>query len=483
MGVVALLASWREEAVIVSKRKPFGVRRVGRRSVSLLFAWGLAFGVLAAPASAEDPKPAPEKPAPEKPAPAKPAPAKPPVPKKAEATPPAPPPRPFEFHNDQLIEDKDGRVTYFYRTNFATPQALQGSLRLMGVSGDGKGPIPVRLQAFAQQNQLLIQGLPEDVEILLDMIGYFDVAAPQVYIETKVVEITWDSNFEFGLDHIWDRSIAGPDTIFRGSSSVLNPPSFLRSTFPPGFPFQGVGSTWGFTGKNAEKYGPLEVTIQAMQINGKAEVLSKPSIIATQGIQAEVQTSETTPIARFDNASGNATTVTNQTYRFDRVDSGVTLTVKPTHIGEGFVTLELNPVVKGIQGQSATRINETFVPITTSRSAKTTVTLADGETLVIGGLYTSASTKQVAKTPIISDLPLVGELFTRTRETKQKTELVFILTPRIMRKQGEFKIVVPESEIKRLEGLGEGEGEGKCKTPVGPFGIRKPGAYLDELDD
>ncbi|MDJ0975391.1 MAG: hypothetical protein QNJ98_13080 [Planctomycetota bacterium] len=474
--------------MIVSKTKLPRFHHLGRLAVSALFASALCLGVHAAPAQAEDPKPKPpaqKPPAPKPPAakaPAKPAPAKPPAPK-PEAKPPAPPPRPFEFHNDQLIEDKDGRVTYFYRTNFATPQALQASLRLMGVTGDGKGPIPVRLQAFAQQNQLLIQGLPEDVEILLDMIGYFDVSAPQVYIETKVVEITWDSNFEFGLDHIWDRSMEGPTTLFRGSSSVLNPPSFLRSTFPPGFPFQGVSSTWGFTGKNAERFGPLEVTIQAMQINGKAEVLSKPSIIATQGIQAQVQTSETTPIARFDNASGNATTVTNQTYRFDRVDAGVTLTVKPTHIGEGFVTLELNPVVKGIQGQSATRINETFVPITTSRSAKTTVTLADGETMVIGGLYTSASTKQIAKTPIISDLPLVGELFTRTRETKQKTELVFILTPRIMRKQGDLKIVVPESEIQRLESLGDEEGDGKCKTPVGPFGIRKPGAYLDELDD
>lgn len=445
-----------------------------------MFVLGLCLALLPSAASAEDAKP-PAKPAAKAPAKAAPktAPPKPP----AKPAQPTPPPRPFEFHNDQLIEGKDGKVTYFYRTNFVKPTDLAASLKTMGVTGDGKGPIPVALKPFLAQNQLLVSGLPEDVEILLDMIAYFDVGAPQVYIEAKVVEITWDSNFEFGLDHIADRSSVGPDTLFRGGGGILNPPSALRSGFPPGFPFQGTSAIFGLVGKNAEKYGDLSLTLQAMQINGKAEVLSKPSIIATQGVQAEVKTQETTPIARFDNSSGNATGVTSRVFRFDRVDAGVTLLVKPSHIGESFVTLELNPQVKGLKDQSATRINETFVPITTSRSAKTTVTLGDGETLVIGGLYTSATQKQIAKTPILSDMPLLGDIFTRRRETKQKTELIFILTPRIMRRGGDFKIVVPESEIERLEGLDSGETAGKCKEWKGPFGIRKPGAYLDELDD
>ena len=76
---------------------------------------------------------------------------------------------------------------------------------------------------------------------------------------------------------------------------------------------------------------------------------------------------------------------------------------------------------------------------------------------------------------------MLGDLLTRTRETKRKTELVFLLTPRIVRKTQDIKIVIPPSEVRRLEG--GGDAEPACEGFKWPFGIRKPGAYLDELDD
>jgi general secretion pathway protein D len=378
---------------------------------------------------------------------------------------------PLEFHNEQLIEKADGSVVYFYRTNFVKPSQLAGSLNTLGI-----GNLGVALKPFDTQNQLVLEGLPEAVEILIDAIGYFDVSAPQVFIETEVIEITWNSDFEFGLDWEWLRSPVGPDTLFQGTSGVLNPPSFLSSTFPPFFPFQGSGLGFGFTGSNAEKYGPASMTLQALQINGKAEVLSRPSIVATQGIQASVSTEEKVPIARFDNADNNVAR-----FRYDNLTSGVTLKVTAQHIGDIYVTLNVEPLVKGLQGVAANRLSGAFAPITTERKASTTVTLADGETLVIGGLYTNSSVKEKAKTPILSDLPILGDILTRTRETKRKTELVFLLTPRIIRKNQDLKIVIPPSEVRRLE---EGdETKPKCPEFKLPFGIRKPGAYLDELDD
>ena len=95
---------------------------------------------------------------------------------------------------------------------------------------------------------------------------------------------------------------------------------------------------------------------------------------------------------------------------------------------------------------------------------------------MIGGLFTNQSVKEKAKTPLFSDLPLVGELFTRTRETKQKTELVFILTPHIVRKTGDLKIITPPGELQRLEKTEERD----CEPPLI---FRKPGAHLDEFDD
>ena len=402
-----------------------------------------------APASADDPPtPTPTPTADEAAKPATPPAADPAAEKKPALT----------FHNEELIERADGTVVYFYRTNFAVPKSIIGALTAMNFD-KLPGLIAIR-ELPGNTNQLVVEGESDVVEMVLDVLQYFDVAQPQVFIEAKVIEITYDSNFEFGLDYLHDRAAGGPNTFFRGASAVLNPPSFLRSGFPPGFPFQGSEANFGFAGQNALDFGAFALNYQALQIQGKAEVLSKPSIIATQGVKAMVTTEESTPIAALATAATG-----NVQFRSQIVKTGVKLEVTPSHIGEQFVTLSIVPEVKGAAALAASRPGGTFAPIETLRSANTTVTLRDGETLVIGGLYTNTSTSEKAKTPFFSDLPLLGDLFTRSKETKQKTELIFILTPHIVRKTSDLNIVVPPKELERLEGTNKDDKD-CCDKPL-----------------
>jgi type II secretory pathway component GspD/PulD (secretin) len=389
----------------------------------------------------------------------------------------------LEFHNDALIERADGTIAYFYRTNFITPKDLMAALTASGFDkllsvGTNRASATQPMQQVERQNVLVIEGEPEAIEMVLDAIAYFDVAAPQVFVEAKVIEVTYDSNFEVGLDYTWDRSTVGPQTFFRGATSILNPPTFLSSGYPPSFPFQGTGVGFGFVGNTAERFGAFDMQLQAMQMSGKAEVLSKPSIIATQGIEAQVTTSEDRPVVTLQSANRGG-----ETFNTSSVRSGVSLRVKPTHIGEAFVTLEIEPKVEGLAGLATNTPGGTFSPIKTTRTAKTTVTLGNGETLVIGGLYTNGSTIEKARTPFLSDLPLLGELFTRTRETKAKTELIFILTPTIVRKTKDLKIVVPPAELERLETV-ESKKDSDCDCPPKPPQLPPPpgwGArFLDE---
>jgi type II secretory pathway component GspD/PulD (secretin) len=361
-----------------------------------------------------------------------------------------------------VIEREDGTIVYFYRTNFITATELKASLEAL-----------VKIPSVAyktlngkdlQQNVLLIEGEVDAVAMAVETAAYFDVSAPQVFIEAKVIEITYESNFEFGLDYLMSRDQTGPNTLFRGAQSILNPSSFIQSTLPGGLPFQGTSLLFGFVGKQAEKFGLLDVTLQALQLEGKAEVLSKPSIICTQGLPAEVKTSESRWILQFQRADRN-----NENYIGSALNTGVTLTVTAKHIGESFVTMEVFPQVEGAQGITSS-VGGTLQPIQTKRSAKTTVTMADGETLVIGGLYTNSSLKEKAKTPLLSDIPLLGELFTRTREAKVKTELVFLLTPTIVRKTSDLKVITPPAELERLEGAEEGS------TPRAPRAFCPPTA-------
>ncbi len=319
-------------------------------------------------------------------------------------------------------------------------------------------PIPTVLYSeFERQNILIIDGEPEDVDLALEAAAYFDVSAPQVFIEAKVLEITYDSNFEFGLDYLWSRDEVGPNTLFRGAEGVLNPTSYIGSQRPGGLPFQGTSLLFGFLGPKAEEYGLLDVTLQALQMDGKAEVLSKPTIITTENVEAIVSTTEDRQIVQFQSADRN-----NERYQSFPLLTGVTLKVKPTHIGENFVTLDIAPEVRGLQGASV-QGTATLRPIMTTRKIQTTVTMADGETLVIGGLYSTSKVNSKAKTPLLSDIPFLGCLFTRQQEAKAKTEVVFMLKPTIVRKGAAgVKIVTPPAELERLEE------EGDCFRPAGP---------------
>jgi general secretion pathway protein D len=138
------------------------------------------------------------------------------------------------------------------------------------------------------------------------------------------------------------------------------------------------------------------------------------------------------------------------------VTTGVKFQIVPQHIGDLYVKMDVTPTVNGIAGLGASRLG-TFAPIQTVRSAKTQVVMRDGETLVIGGLFTNNRYTEKAKTPVLSEIPVLGNLFTRTRETTAKTELVIMITPRIVRKTADVGIIVPPEELKRLEAKEEEE--------------------------
>jgi type II secretory pathway component GspD/PulD (secretin) len=282
----------------------------------------------------------------------------------------------------------------------------------------------------------------------LDAFAYFDIPEPQVYVEAKIIEITYESNFEFGLASFLDRNQGGPNTFWRGESISLQAPSVLTEQQPGSLPFQGVELGFGLVGKMAEKYGALDLTIQAMQRNGTAEVLSKPSIVATQGQPASVKTGQRIPVLQVNtaNITGTIEAVTSGN---STVDTKIELAVLPKFIGDGFVTLDLRPTVQGVTGFSQGP-GGTSAPIISTREASTVVTMADGETLIVGGLYTNSTVSDKAKIPLLADIPGLGKLFQRTKDQRVKTELVFFVTPHILRKRSDFRVIAPPGEAERL---------------------------------
>jgi type II secretory pathway component GspD/PulD (secretin) len=381
--------------------------------------------------------------------------------------PPAPPPPPVPWTKDAPAEvtggQTEGRMQcpagkeiYVYRPNFVSTAELVAAFGVGGLLKIGclqvrDMPRPSAPGAPPNSSGLLfLQGTPDEIETALDAIAYFDIPDPQVFVEAKIIEVTYDSNFEFGFSTLFDRDQAGPNTFFRGGSATLNPPSFFQSQLPGNLPFQGAGLSFGFVGKAAQEFGFMDLTLQAMQRDGTAEVLSKPSIVATERIKASVQTGQKTPVIGLTSAVQFAGQTTGQlTLTTSYVETKIGLDVIATHIGESFVTMDVHPTVSGVTGFSVGE-GGTSAPIISDRTAHTTVTMADGDTLIIGGLYTNSTVSDKAKLPFLGDLPGIGKLFSRTKDQKVKTELVFFITPHILRKKTDFKVITPPGEAERL---------------------------------
>ena len=390
------------------------------------------------------------------PPPAPPAPAAPAAP---------PPPTPWTKENpadvtrggtEGRIQCPKGKEIYVYRPNFVPTAELvaafgPGGLLRIGClqARDMPRPSPDALHPLSS-GLLFLQGTPDEIETALDAIAYFDVPDPQVFVEAKIIEVTYDSNFEFGFSTIFDRDKSGPNTFFRGGTATLNPPSFFQSQLPGNLPFQGAGLSFGFVGAAAKEFGFLDLTLQALQHDGTAEVLSKPSIVATERVKASVQTGQKTPVIGLVNAQQTPGTLTPLlNLQTSYVETKIGLDVTPTHIGDSFVTMDVQPTVSGVTGFSVGE-GGTSAPIISDRTAHTTVTMADGDTLIIGGLYTNSTVSDKAKLPFLGDLPGIGKLFTRTKDQKVKTELVFFITPHILRKKTDYKIITPPGEEERL---------------------------------
>jgi type II secretory pathway component GspD/PulD (secretin) len=393
-------------------------------------------------------------------------------------------PRDYYFLRDDLVRNKDGTVTLFYVTNHIGASTLKKSLDALKVPGlatmtRGRDTFRVaydaRLRAVnlaapptrtvgIDENVLLLTFPPAYKDIVEEFLERFDVAEAQVYIKAKVVEVTLDSNLEYGVSWFFDRGGGDPATGVPGSA---NPNSFFRafrSQFRPGS-FSGAPLSPENTGLSllfddlTMDEGTITATIEALQERGSANILSEPSIVATQGQLATLVTGEETPVQeiKVTGASETITTIFKPT--------GIQLDFHPLHIGREFVKLRVRVEVSSITG-FVTAVSTQFVvqnPVIAQRNAESVVTIRDGMTLVIGGLYAISEIEDKSGVPILADIPVLGWLFSKKKKTKVKSELDFFITPHILRQRLAKTVFVPPGEKGRLERI-KGDQDAEAKS-------------------
>ena len=283
-----------------------------------------------------------------------------------------------------------------------------------------------------KSNTVLVNASPKYLERVREIIKELDVDPPQVLIQVLLAEVSLDSSEalgpEFGGARIGDVGIA---------AGMGNVPGVGGSTGAPFF-----GSLFSNKGTPNVAIGTedFELLINALASQSRVQVLSNPSVMVENNSDGFIQVGETVrlPDSVSFSSAGQQSSVTPE-------EIGILLKVRPSINPDGFVRMEIEPEISRLSLQT-TQISENFEsPVVTRRRATTTVTVKDGQTVVIGGLISDRFERIDTKIPFLGDIPLVGALFRQFKENSSKTELLIVLTPHVVRSPSTASSETPDT--------------------------------------
>jgi general secretion pathway protein D len=290
----------------------------------------------------------------------------------------------------------------------------------------------------------------ETSQQISNVIANLDEPKPQVLIKVVFMEVQHNDASDIGIQGSYTgkssdfSAITGYITNYSGSNITSILP--IRQSFNVGNNF-GIPQTPAGASGSGGVYQLLgsdfTATLQAVAAAGKAQVLSRPSILARDGQLAKIVVGQQIylPSGVTYTTTGSSTIpIINGTY----TDIGIILDVTP-YIGDnGLIEMILQPQISSVDtstpGQliasSSTLLGSSSTPVYAPniniRSADTVVITPDAQTVVIGGLLSSDKASSVTKVPILGDIPVLGNLFKFTAKSATKTELLMFLTPHVI---------------------------------------------------
>jgi type II secretory pathway component GspD/PulD (secretin) len=296
---------------------------------------------------------------------------------------------------DKLAPPPEVPETIAYRLSFGDPNAIRAAVAA-AVPG-------VRVAVDARTNALLITGTSAQHEEVVKVLGTLDVRIPQVVIQVHVVEVGTSYVKTLGLFGGQGSAVGGPGTF--GTVAVDSANNRLTFT---------LASTTLFF-----------FQLQALINEGKARVVTAPRVATLDGNKATIILGQRIPIFTSVTVGGQLQTTVN--YQ----DVGVQLETTPRVNSDQVITLGLKPTVSSL-GASVSSGGQTAF-IINNRTADTQLSVQDGRTIVLGGLISRDERLTTIKVPVLGDIPILGEMFKNTNTTITETELIFLITPQIVK--------------------------------------------------
>lgn len=297
----------------------------------------------------------------------------------------------------------------------------------------------VRVIADKDNNALLILATPTDYEIIESALRKLDVVPKQVLVEVTVAEVTLSDDLKFGVDWFLNGRSVGNASVTDGTLNL------------GGLPTTPTGAVPLFTGLQLinRKGGDVRAVLNALGKDGRLQVLATPQLMVLDNQKAQIKVGDKISVqTQQQSVAGSTSGLINS---FQYIETGILLAVTPRINSGGQVTLEVSQEVSVPQPASVAGAN----PDISQRTASTSVVVASGESIVLGGLIREDNTRGTSGIPLLSKIPVLGAAFGSQTIVKRRTETILLIRPVVITNAAQAAQATEElrSRMPSLEGL------------------------------
>ena len=306
----------------------------------------------------------------------------------------------------------------------------------------------LRIVADPATNSLIVYGTAQEFQNIKNILKELDAVPRQVLLDVLVLEVSLDDKESLGLDYeirpgnttFFDRTLPSRGGVLTGLLNSLSGAAAAGGLTP--FPL-GVSGVFG--------PGNVRILVNALASDSRTKILSTPSVLATDNRPARIQVGSeepiatgavSTPIATGTTAGTGFASSTTVQYR----NTGRIVTIIPQVNSKGLVNLQA--LVEVSQRGLNVTVGQDSFPSFDIRQAETTAVVQDGDTLAIGGMIGENRNNDKNGVPYLMDIPVLGRFFRTTSDRIQRTELIMLITPHVIRSRTEGTEVTEELKSK-----------------------------------
>jgi type IV pilus assembly protein PilQ len=389
-------------------------------------------------------------------------------------------PEKIEIMQEALRRFEQKNLIEVFQLNYAKAKEVEEGLRTQ-LDSKKVGLI----KADERSNQVIVQTLPERMQQIKRLINLLDKKTKEIIIDAQIIKVKlsddldtgveWEGLFDigrkYGLTYLGSypfSAVQASTDPWRSRKTVLKGGTAPDGTaveavdYVGSYPFSGTSTDYS-AGKQsiATQEMPQEMhlgiigkhdfdtIIKYLQTIGETRIISNPKLAVVNNQEAKIHVGEEIPyVISTTVGAGEATASVAEEVQIE--DVGVLLSVVPTINEEGYVTMTLKSEISSVI-EFYTTPTGNQIPIKDTSTAETTVMVKEGSTIIIGGLRKEQNEKTVKQVPLLGRIPLLGILFSQSSRKKSRTELLIILTPKLI--SGDILVASAEEAAVGQEGI------------------------------